>query len=402
MFQRVLRQIRESELEASINIATSKSQADSVVAQGGEGISIIQEPSRRDTFPAIALATSYLAKVKNVDRDETVVVMPCDPYTEAGYFNAISEMATAVKSGFADLVLMGIKPTEPSSKFGYIMPSASRQGTVDYFIEKPDCEKAAKLIADGALWNGGVFAFKLGYLLDIVAKYSTRNDFNDIIATYDELPQISFDYEVVEKAKSIGVVKYSGDWKDLGTWTSLCKELPGTTSGNVHSANNEGTTILNELALPIISRGCTNIIIAASPDGILVADKEQAEAIKESVKEVSLRPMYEERRWGNYRVLDSMTFADGSAALTKCLVLTPGCSISYQRHNHREEVWTIVEGIGEVVTGTERRKVAPGDVVVIPTGMMHALRATTQLTIIEVQRGSQLNEEDIERYDYTW
>ena len=328
--------------------------------------------------------------------------MPCDPYTESGYFDVISQMAEIVRSDFAELVLMGIKPFEPSSKFGYIMPSTDNPGIVDFFVEKPGQDKAATLIADGALWNGGVFAFRLGYLLDIVSKYTKYDDFSDIKRHYDQFPKISFDYEVVEKAKSIGVIEYNGKWKDLGTWASLCKELPETTLGNVHSDNNIGTTILNELALPIISRGCDNIIIAASPDGILVADKESAEAIKDSVKEVSLRPMFEERRWGSYRVLDSMTFADGSAALTKCLVLNPGGSISYQRHNHREEVWTIVEGSGEVVTGTERRQINPGDVIVIPAGEMHALRATSQLTLIEVQRGSQLVEEDIERFDYEW
>lgn len=402
MFQRVLRQIRETNLNTEINIATSQSQVDSVISQGGEEVTVITEPSRRDTFPAIALATSYLFRNKNIDRDEVIIVMPCDPYTEPGYYDAISEMAQNVRSDFADLMLMGIVPSEASSKFGYIVPSASCPGIVNYFIEKPDTQKAARLIADGALWNGGVFAFKLGYLLDIVARYSKYNDFNDIRANYNKLPKISFDYEVVEKAASIGVVKYDGVWKDLGTWASLCQELPGDIVGNVHSDNNKNTTILNELALPIISRGCSNIIIAASPDGILVADKDSAEAIKESVKEVSLRPMYEERRWGCYRVLDSIAFTDGSAALTKCLVLKPGCSISYQRHNHREEVWTIVDGAGQVVTGTERWPVRPGDVVVIPTGMKHALRATTQLTIIEVQRGSQLVEEDIERFDYNW
>ena len=402
MFQRVLRQIKETKLDAEINIATSQSQVDSVIAQGGDDISVITEPSRRDTFPAIALATSYLAEEKCIDRNEVIIVMPCDPYTESGYFSAITEMAEKVKSDFADLILMGIQPTQPSSKFGYIIPSTSHPEMVDYFIEKPDVQRAATLITDGALWNGGVFAFKLGYLLDIVAKYSIGTDFSSINANYDQLPKISFDYEVVEKAKSIGYVKYGGEWKDLGSWASLCKELPGSILGNVHADKNTGTTILNELALPIISRGCKDLIIAASPDGILVADKESAEAIKESVKEVSLRPMYEERRWGNYRVLASMALADGSSALTKCLVLMPKCSISYQRHNHREEVWTIIEGYGEVVVGIERRSIKPGEVIVIPTGILHAIRAISQLTVIEVQRGSKLVEEDIERFDYKW
>ena len=228
MFQRVLRQIRQSGLNADINIATSQSQADSVIAQGGEGISLVREPSRRDTFPAIALASSYLATHKQIDRNEVVVVMPCDPYTEAGYFDAISAMAKAVESNLAEIVLMGIEPAGPSSKYGYIMPSAARGGMVDYFIEKPDEAKAAALIADGALWNGGVFAFKLGYMLDIVAKYAGDTDFDHLCAGYDMLPKISFDYEVVEKARSVGVIKYSGAWKDLGTWASLCRELPGT------------------------------------------------------------------------------------------------------------------------------------------------------------------------------
>ncbi len=220
MFQRVLRQIRDSNLNAEINIATSQSQVDSVIAQGGDDISIITEPARRDTFPAIALATSYLAKEKKADNNEIVIVMPCDPYTESGYFDVIKKMADAVRSDFAELVLMGIKPDEPSSKFGYIMPSINHPGVVDFFVEKPDEEKAAKLIANGALWNGGVFAFKLGYLLDIVSNYSEYDDFSEIRNHYDKFPKISFDYEVVEKAKSIGVIEYNGKWKDLGTWSS--------------------------------------------------------------------------------------------------------------------------------------------------------------------------------------
>lgn len=402
MFQRILRQLRQALPDADINIAASSSQTDSVMAQAPTDISIIIEPSRRDTFPAIALASSYLAWEKGIGKDEVVVVMPCDTFTEPGYFHAISEMSAAVESDLAELVLMGIEPESPSAKYGYIVPATSAPGIVDRFIEKPDAEKSRSLIAEGALWNGGVFAFKLGYMLDIVSGYSTHENFGKIREAYDDFPKISFDYEVAEKAKSVGIVRYNGVWKDLGTWAALCKELPDTTLGNVHSQGNYGTTILNELALPIISRGCSDIIIAASPDGILVADKESAGSIKESVSGLSLRPMYEERRWGTYRVLDSMTFADGSSALTKCLVLTPGASISYQRHAHREEVWTIVDGAGEVVTGTERRAVKPGDVIVIPSGMLHALRASTRLTLIEVQRGSELVEEDIQRFEYDW
>lgn len=402
MFERVLRQIRESDLKAEINITTSQSQIDSVVSQGGEDITIITEPSRRDTFPAITLAASYLSSKKKIGDDEVVVVMPCDPYTEASYFDTISKMAESVKENLADLILMGISPTEPSSKFGYILPSIKYPGLVDRFIEKPDTSKALSLIAEGALWNGGAFAFKLGYMLEVISYYSQNIDFDYIINNYDNFPKISFDYEVVEKAKSVGVVKFEGEWKDLGTWNSLCKELPTTISGNVHSINNVGTTIINELPIPIVSYGCNNIIIAASPDGILVADIETSEAIKSTVKEVSSRPMYEDRRWGNYRVTDYLKFPDGSLSLTKCLMLKPGASISYHKHKHRKEIWTVVEGSGDVVTGIDRRVIKPGDVIVIPKEMMHAVRATTKLTIIEVQYGLQLDEGDIERFGYEW
>lgn len=227
MFQRILRQLRQALPDADINIAASSSQTDSVMAQAPTDISIIIEPSRRDTFPAIALASSYLAWEKGIGKDEVVVVMPCDTFTEPGYFHAISEMSAAVESDLAELVLMGIEPESPSAKYGYIVPATSAPGIVDRFIEKPDAEKSRSLIAEGALWNGGVFAFKLGYMLDIVSGYSTHENFGKIREAYDDFPKISFDYEVAEKAKSVGIVRYNGVWKDLGTWAALCKELPG-------------------------------------------------------------------------------------------------------------------------------------------------------------------------------
>lgn len=402
MFQRVLRQIYSSGINAEINIATSHSQVDSISSQSFGNISLIEEPYRRDTFPAIALAVEFLFFKKGCADDEIVVVMPCDVYTTSGYFDVIKEMAEVVKKRTFDMVLMGIEPSEPSSKLGYIVPNKQNLTDVVLFVEKPDKAYAENLIEKGALWNGGVFAFKLGYIRNLIANYIQSVSFEDVIAKFDSLPQISFDYEVVEKTQSIGFVKYSGMWKDLGTWESLCPELPKNTIGHVIDKNNLNTTIINELSIPIICSGCSNIIIAASPDGIIVADKECAVTIKEAVNEVNHRPMYEERRWGTYKVLDSMTFDDGSSVLTKTLTLKPGASISYQRHGHREEVWTIVDGSGEVVIGTNRRNISSGDVIVIPIGEMHALRAITKLTLVEVQRGSQLVEEDIERFDYEW
>ena len=275
MVQRVVRQLRESGIRDSITVATSQSQQDVIINQLGENIPVVTEPERRDTFPAIALACSYLAYGQKCDTDEAVVVMPCDPYTEAGYFGIIRRMADAVDNGAAELVLMGIKPTYPSAKYGYVIPDIDAQDKdifrVSRFTEKPDAVTAEKFIAEGAFWNGGVFAFRLGYMMEIVARYMEAGTFAEIRSRYGEFPKISFDYEVAEKARSVAVVPFAGEWKDLGTWNTLTDELSEHTIGNVVMDNeSENTHVINELELPIMCIGACNLVIAASNDGILI------------------------------------------------------------------------------------------------------------------------------------
>ena len=411
MIQRVVRQIKSAGLTDDIVIATGVNQKDSIENQLGDSISVVTEPCRRDTFPAIMLACSYLA-AQGATPDEPVIVMPCDSYTEIGYFTAIAKMADAVKNGIADIVLMGIEPTYPSAKYGYIVPDITGSKTgiwqdfgvmpVKRFTEKPDVPTAEKLIDGGAMWNGGVFAFRLGYLMDIVETVRPHADFKHLRSDYATLPKISFDYAVVEKAKSVGVVPYSGQWKDLGTWNTLTDELDSHSFGNVHEDSMEDCYVINELELPVVCIGAKGLVIAASPDGILVSDRKQSENLKHLVDGIGKRPMYEERRWGEYKVIDFIEFPDGFSALTKQLTLRPGCSISYQRHNCREEIWTFINGEGEIVLEGNCKPVKRGDVINIPKGKLHALRAITPLTFIEVQQGSNLVEEDIERFEYNW
>lgn len=405
MIQRVVRQIRSAGLTDDIVIATGSNQKDSIENQLGDSISVVTEPCRRDTFPAIMLACSWLAD-RGADRDEPVVVMPCDSYTEAGYFDTVARMAEAVARRDADMVLMGIEPTYPSAKYGYIVPerAADCDGVlpVRRFTEKPDVETAGRLIAEGALWNGGVFAFRLGYLTDIIAGVRPDAGFKQLREEYAGLPKISFDYAVVEKATSVGVVPFAGQWKDLGTWNTLTDELDSRTFGNVHVDAADDCYIINELELPLVCIGGKGLVIAASPDGILVSDRSQSENLKHLVDGIGRRPMYEERRWGEYKVIDSVEFPDGFCALTKQLTLRPGCAISYQKHSCRDEIWTFIDGEGEIVLDGERKPVKRGDVINIPRGCLHALRATTSLTFIEVQQGSNLVEEDIERFPYDW
>lgn len=407
MIQRVVRQIRESKLTDNITFATNSVQCDYIINQLGEDVSVVTEPERRDTFPAIALASSYLSKEKKCSSDEVVVIMPCDVYAESSYFATIGKMAETVAKDVADLVLMGITPTYPSEKFGYVMPKKDDLidgiAMVERFVEKPNIEKAKELLAQGACWNGGVFAFRLGYMMNIVNQYVKAETFQETHKRYAEFPKISFDYEVAEKAQSVAVVPFAGKWKDLGTWNALCEELPSTHIGNVMMGeNNINTHAVNELGIPVFCDGLKDVIVAASPDGIMVCNKQNSEKIKDYANKLAARPMYEERRWGSYRILDESLYSDGHHSLTKIVTLNPGKSISYQRHNHRSETWTFVEGDGSFVLDGKEKRIKVGDIVIIPMGHKHTVKAITQLSFIQVQTGSILVEDDVERFEWEW
>lgn len=406
-----------------ITIATNATQLDIIKNQLGDEVDVVTEPERRDTFPAIALAASYLSLKKGCPDDETVIVMPCDPYTEDAYFDTIAKMAGCVREGVAELVLMGITPTYPSTRYGYIVPgkivgnSSKTTGIsgkigaetgqkvfmVERFTEKPDEETAVDLLYQHAMWNGGVFAFKLGYLMNIVRKYMQYPSFKEIRSHYAEFPKISFDYEVAEKAQSVAVVPFSGSWKDLGTWNTLTEELKHRTVGNAivgpHCSN---VHVVNELANPVFVDGISDAVVAASPDGILVCSKADSDGIKDHVKGLVNRPMYEERRWGTYRVVDDEVYPDGSQALTKRITILAGRNSSYHRHLHRTELWTFVQGEGIMVLDGQTREVKAGDMIVVPVGHYHALKAITDISMIEVQKGNPLVEEDVERVEYNW
>lgn len=407
MVQRVIRQLKESGFSDSITVATSASQRDVIINQLGDEISVVTEPERRDTFPAIALASSYLTHEMHCSADEIVVVMPCDPYTEAGYFETIKRMADAVMDNRAELVLMGIRPTYPSAKYGYVVPVSDNGESgiyrVSRFTEKPDVMTAEKLISEGAFWNGGVFAFRLGYMTDIVSRYIQTDTFAGIRSRYGEFPKISFDYEVAERAQSVAVIPFSGGWKDLGTWNTLTDELRDRTIGDVIlDKESKNTHVINELELPIMCIGAQNLVIAASCDGILISEKSKSEDIKAYADRLQRRPMYEERRWGEYKVIDTVEFPDGYKTLTKQLKIKSGKGISYQVHRHRDEVWTFVDGEGMLVLDDEVTKIGRGDTVCIRKGVKHAVKAVTDLLFIEVQSGDLLVEEDIERFDWNW
>jgi mannose-1-phosphate guanylyltransferase len=401
MVQRMYRMIHEVDNDATITIATSESQVTSINAQLGDKVGISIEPCRRDTFPAIALATAYLHDVKEIPEDEAVVVCPVDPYVEEPFFKMLHQLYAQVKKDESNLCLIGIEPTYPSEKYGYILPKTEDQlSLVDTFKEKPDVLTAEKYISQGALWNAGVFAYKLTYVLDIAQNVFGTSSYQELFENYANLTKISFDYAVVEKEPKIQVMRFAGEWKDLGTWNTLTEAMSDEVAGKAVAADCENTHVINELQIPLVALGVNNLAIAATPDGILVTDKSKSDKLKDYV--VDQRPMYEKRGWGEYQVLDYRIKDDGQNFLTKHLIITPGQHISYQRHKHRTEMWTFVDGTGKLILDGVIKSIGRGDTAYIRPGMKHAIKADTELHIIEVQVGDELTEEDIERLDWDW
>lgn len=396
MVQRVYRQIKAVDKDATVTIATSKSQVSSIYNQLGENVGISVEPCRRDTFPAIALAAAYLKDVKGVNDNEAVVVCPVDPYVENDYFETLKSLGARAEASKANLVLMGIEPTYPSEKYGYIIPKSTENvSNVSMFKEKPTQELAAEYITNGALWNGGVFAFRLGYVLTRAHELIDFTDYNDLFTKYDTLTKISFDYAVVEHESLIEVMRFSGTWKDLGTWNTLTEAMDSNSVGEaLFNETCENVHVVNELNVPIICMGLKDVVVSASPEGILVSDKEQSSYIKPLVSTLEQKVMFAEKSWGSFRVLD---MEDDSVTIK--VTLHPGHRMNYHSHDFRDEVWTVIFGEGRTIVDGMEQNVKAGDVVTMAAGCRHTIIADTELQVIEVQLGKEISVHDKHKYE---
>lgn len=396
MVQRMYGKIKKIDSDATVTIATSKSQISAIHNQIGTEVGISVEPCRRDTFPAIALATAYLVDVMGVDPNEPVVVCPVDPYVEDDYFEALKKLSDQAAKGEANLVLMGIEPTYPSEKYGYIIPKTKDDTSdVETFKEKPTVEVAKDYISKGALWNGGVFAYKLSYVLKRAHELIDFTDYQDLFSKYETLEKISFDYAVVEKEDKIQVLRFAGEWKDLGTWNTLTEAMTENVVGKgIMNDNCEGVHILNELNVPIIAMGLHDVVISASPEGILVSDKEQSSYIKPYVDGIDQQIMFAEKSWGSYQVMDVEP-----TAMTIKVILNPGHSMNYHSHKNRDEVWVVLSGTGRTVVDGMEQNIAPGDVITMSAGCRHTVFADTELKLVEIQLGSDISVEDKQKFE---
>lgn len=395
MVQRVYRQIKKVDSDATVTIATSKTQVSAIHNQLGEDVGISVEPCRRDTFPAIALATAYLVDVKKIDPEESVVVCPVDPYVENDYFEALKGLSDQADKGEANLVLMGIEPTYPSEKYGYIIPeTADHTAVVKTFKEKPTATVAQEYISQGALWNGGVFAYKLKYVMEIAHKLIDFTDYHDLFEKYGTLTKISFDYAVVEKEEKIQVQRFAGQWKDLGTWNTLTEAMEESVIGKGElNEKCSGVHIINEMDVPVLAMGLHDVVISASPEGILVSDKEQSSYIKPFVDKFEQQVMFAEKSWGSFKVIDVDT-----ESMTIKVTLNAGHSMNYHSHRNRDEVWVVISGEGKTIVDGMEQKVKAGDVITMSAGCRHTVIADTELKLIEVQLGTDINVHDKQKF----
>lgn len=395
MVQRVYRQIKKVDSDATVTIATSKTQVSAIHNQLGEDVGISVEPCRRDTFPAIALATAYLVDVKKIAPEESVVVCPVDPYVENDYFEALKGLSDQADKGEANLVLMGIEPTYPSEKYGYIIPeTADHTAVVKTFKEKPTATVAQEYISQGALWNGGVFAYKLKYVMEIAHKLIDFTDYHDLFEKYGTLTKISFDYAVVEKEEKIQVQRFAGQWKDLGTWNTLTEAMEESVIGKGElNEKCSGVHIINEMDVPVLAMGLHDVVISASPEGILVSDKEQSSYIKPFVDKFEQQVMFAEKSWGSFKVIDVET-----ESMTIKVTLNAGHSMNYHSHRNRDEVWVVISGEGKTIVDGMEQKVKAGDVITMSAGCRHTVIADTELKLIEVQLGTDINVHDKQKF----
>lgn len=382
---------------------------------------VLSEPIARNTLPAIAWATYEISKS---NPEAIVSVFPSDhAIGNVDAFGQAWECAEiCAEEGF--LTLIGIKPTMPSTGYGYIEPGAPLKKhqnhpryLVNKFIEKPDAETAAELVGSGYLWNGGMFVFRADSFLSLVKKHQPliyklihEIDSVDIAHVYSEMPSLSIDYGIAEKEEKIAVVPADMDWSDLGNWDSVyLKHSPNGSinvkHGDVIDIDTNQSLIWADHGL-VATLGISNIAIIQTADVTLVCSRDRTEDIKQLVSTVQKsHPQLTEshltvhRPWGTYTVLE-----EGVGFKIKRIVVKPGCKLSLQLHHHRSEHWVVVSGMAKVSNGSDDQFVNVNESTYIPAGHKHRLEnpGLIDLVIIEIQSGQYLGEDDIVRFDDTY
>ncbi len=378
---------------------------------------IVSEPMSKNTAPAVASALTYLKGQK----DELVLVLPVDFSIEniESFLLTIDNAKLLARQGY--IVTFGVKPSYAESGFGYIQTGENlKEGKkVKKFIEKPSSEKVSKFIKEKDFyWNTGIYLAKISTFLEAYKKYApyecegfTKEMFDENnkikYEIYENIPELSIDYAIMEKSENLVLVELETKWTDYGSWQALYNDREKDTKGNVI----EGNVIVEKVKDSFIYSskelvavcGIKNTIVVETEDAVLVCDKLRAADINQLVKElkknndsttISRKTVF--RPWGFYTCLNG-----GNGWLSKIITVSPGHKLSLQAHNYRSEHWVVLEGVATVVLNDEVRVLKKQQSIDIPIMAKHSLQNHTKepLKILEVQKGDYIGEDDIIRYE---
>jgi mannose-1-phosphate guanylyltransferase / mannose-6-phosphate isomerase len=385
---------------------------------------IVLEPARRDSGPAIAAAAEIVARE---DEAGLLLALPSDHRIDdvAAFAGAVAEARAGAEAG--RIVTFGIAPTRAATEFGYIRPGPAigvgRLRAVEAFVEKPDAARAARYLADGFLWNSGMFLFRARDLLDDLAAFepamaSAVRHAVDVLGAHDDFEQLgevaflssparSIDYAVMERTKRAAVLPASFVWSDVGSWAALWEIEERDAAGNacigpVEALDTHGSYLRSDGLLTAVV-GLDGVVVVATDDAVLVAAKDQAQQVKELVAGLKQRARPEVtahttlyRPWGTMQAVDG-----GSGFEVKRLMIRPGAKISLHRHRLRAEHWVVVRGRVLATLGDDTRPVSENESVYVPAGLLHRIANPGEMPaeVIEVRTGALIREDDIERVE---
>ncbi len=382
---------------------------------------IILEPQGKNTAPAIGLCSRLISQ-KN--KNAALIVLPADHYIRdvQGFQGCLKEALACASQDY--LVTIGIRPKKAATGYGYIKierqssrASERQYFKVERFLEKPSLEKARKYAASkDYFWNSGIFVWKASvfeqelkrYQPDLHSKLEKINSTGDIEKVWPEIKPLSVDYGVMEHSKRIALVPAGFDWSDLGSWDALEEVRPKDKKGNILSGDSididsHGLCAFSRGNRLIATIGLKDLIIADTPDALLVCDRSRTQEVKNVVEELKRKKRKEHilhltdrRPWGSYTVLQ---IAEGFKI--KLIEIDPKKRLSLQAHHRRAEHWVVVSGCAKVSRGRDVIYVQSNQSVYIPKGVKHRLENpnNSPLKIVEVQTGPYLEEDDIERFD---
>ncbi len=383
---------------------------------------IILEPQAKNTAPAVGLCARLISRV---DKDAVLIVLPSDHYIrKLGNFKSTLKEATACAKDNL-LVTIGIKPTAPSTGYGYIetgdrfqvLGSRFSACRVKKFLEKPTLDKAKKYFKDKSYyWNSGMFIWKATVFLEEVKKYLPKlyanlqmiNFVNDISKIWPRIDSVSVDYGIMERSKRIALIPSNFYWTDLGSWDALAQILPKDKKGNIANGDtlnldSQGVCVFARGNRLISTIGIKDTVIADTPDALLVCDRNKTQAVKQLVgmmksknRKERLAHLTERRPWGSFTILQ-----EGACFKIKLIEIAPHKRLSLQRHKSRAEHWVVVTGLARVTSGKKISLVESNQSIYIPRGVKHRLENPTgePVRIVEVQTGAYLEEDDIERFE---